>query len=114
MKTSNYYGTEVNGKWWRRYRGVAFFARGNGDFSMTEAGIEFRKTLTKRPLEIGWGEICAVEIGTWHAGRWGGRRQILKVVFERDGDRLSAGFAISKDDAAMQQLVDDLRRKIST
>lgn len=114
MKRGSYYGTEVNGQWWRRYRGPAFFARGNGEFYMDAAGIEFRKTLTNRPLQIGWDEVTSIQLGAWHAGRWGGRKPILKVGFHRDGECLAAGFGLRVDQATLQQLVADLRRKTNT
>mgnify|MGYP001567496802 CR=1 FL=1 len=38
MKKGNYLGTEIDEKWWKRYRSPGFFARGSGEFWM---GVRF-------------------------------------------------------------------------
>ena len=111
MKKGNYFGTEIHHKWWKRYRNSRFFARGNGEFWMDESGIQFRKLLTKSPLLIPWDEITDASLGKWHAGRWGGGRPILQVNFERDGQRLRAGFLLSRDWGEMESLASDLRKR---
>ena len=111
MKKGNYFGTEIDDKWWKRYRDSRFFARGNGEFWMDESGIQFRKLLTKSPLLIPWDEITNASLGKWHAGRWGGERPILQVDFERGGQRLRAGFSLSRDWGEMESLATDLRKR---
>lgn len=113
MKKGNYFGTEVDGKWWRRYRGPGFFARGNGEFSMDETGMHFRKVLTKEPLTIGWNEATKATLGKGHAGRWAMGRPVLKVEFERDGSSLTAGFYLTSDWTEMERLADDLTARIA-
>lgn len=112
MKKGNYFGTEVNGKWWKRYRGHGFFARGNGEFSTDETGIHFRKLLTKDPLTIGWGEASGATLGTSHCGRWAMRRPVLKIAFERDDSKLVAGFRLSEDWPEMEQFTADLNTRL--
>jgi hypothetical protein len=85
MKKGNYVGTEIDGSWWKRCRGAAFFARGNGEFRLDDEGIHSLRNLTKTPLVIAWGEMSEATLGTWHAGRWIRGRPILKVRFARDG-----------------------------
>ncbi|MCP4307614.1 MAG: hypothetical protein GY926_21210 [bacterium] len=111
MKAGNYFGTEIDEKWWRRYRGPAFFARGNGEFWMDEHGVQFRKQLTKTPLLIQWEEITDASLGKWHAGRWNGGHPILLVTFHRAGQNLQAGFSLSKDWEEMEKLASDLRKR---
>jgi hypothetical protein len=113
MKKGNYFGTEIDGKWWKRYRAKGFFARGNGEFTMDDKGIHFLRLLTKEPLTIGWSEVRTATLGKGHAGRWAMGRPILKVGFERDGSTLVAGFFLTKDWSEMEQLAADLRAKAS-
>ena len=111
MKSGNYFGTEIDDKWWKRYRGPSFFARGNGEFWMDEDGIQFRRQLTKTPLLIHWGEITDASLGKWHAGRWGGGRPILRINFHRGDQVLCAGFSLSKGWDEMETLASDLRKR---
>ncbi len=113
VKKGNYLGTEVDGSWWKRHRGKAFFARGNGELWMDDSGIHFRKLLTSQPLSIRWDEMTGARLGTWHAGRWIGGRPILKVDFVRDAQPLSAGFYLSADQVEMEQLSQDLASRIA-
>ncbi|MCP3997621.1 MAG: hypothetical protein GY722_21560 [bacterium] len=113
MKKGNYFGTEIDSKWWKRYRAPGFFARGNGEFTTDEEGIHFLRLLTKEPLTISWGEVRSATLGKGHAGRWAMGRPILKVGFERDGSNLVAGFFLSKDWQAMEQLAADLTARAS-
>jgi hypothetical protein len=110
-KKGNYFGTEIDRKWWKRYRRDGLFARGNGSFWLDEDGIRFHKLLTRKPFLIPWAEIRGAELGKWHAGRWAMGRPVLKVDFERGGERLCAGFFLSPDWAGMQRLADDLSAK---
>ena len=113
MDRGNYYGTEIDGRWWQRYRSTGFFARGNGRFWMDERGLHFHKALAGAPLTILWDEISAVWLGTWHCGRWGLGRPLLKVGFARDGRNLTAGFQLSGDRQGMDQLVGDITARLS-
>ena len=111
MRQGHYFGTEVDGKWWRRYREPGYFARGKGEYNMDEGGIHFNRMLAKETLLIGWGEVTAARIGKWHAGQWGAGRPVLKVYFERDGLKLSSGFTLSKDGPEMERLATDISAK---
>jgi hypothetical protein len=113
MKKGNYFGTEIDGKWWKRYRAKGFFARGNGEFTMDDEGIHFLRLLTKEPLTINWSELRSATLGKAHAGRWMLGRPILKASFHRDGSDLVAGFYLSKDWAPMEELAADLQAKIA-
>lgn len=112
VRSGSYHGTEMDGRWWRRYRGTGFFARGSGEFWTDEAGLHFRRALTQAPLSIAWDEIAALRLSRWHAGRWGCGRPILQVDFSRDGRALTAGFSLSGDWKQMEDFVADLGEKM--
>ncbi|RLB56368.1 MAG: hypothetical protein DRI34_09245 [Deltaproteobacteria bacterium] len=111
-KKGNYIGTEIDRKWWKRYRGESMLARGNGEFWMDEKGIRFHRLLTRIPLLIGWEEMKLASLGKWHAGRWVLGRPVLKIDFERKGQKLCAGFYLSEDWQQMAQLASDLNKRI--
>ena len=108
-----YFGTEVEGSWWRRYGARGFFARGVGEFWLDDRGLHFLKSMTKNPLVIAWHEVGRVELGRWHSGRWGMGRPILKVHFTRDGKSLVAGFTLSPDWDEMGAYTDELQQRLS-
>jgi hypothetical protein len=117
VKKGNYLGTEIDHRWWKRYRAPGFFARGSGEFWMDETGVWFRRLLTGSPLTISWREMTTAKLGTWHAGQWVLGRPVLKIEYEREGQHLSAGFCFSRgkdrgDWHWMEQLVADLNLKI--
>jgi hypothetical protein len=37
MKQGHYFGTEIDGKWWRRYRESGYSARGSGELDIDAA-----------------------------------------------------------------------------
>ena len=111
MKQGNYFGTEISGKWWKRYREHGFFARGNGVFDLDATGISFRKKLTQEPLIVAWSEITTARLGKWHAGRWAMGHPILRVEFVRDGEELCAGFLLSRSWDEMAQLASDISER---
>jgi hypothetical protein len=113
VKKGSYFGTVMDGKWWRRYRGGGFFARGNGEFWMNDDGIQFRRLLTKEPLAIKWHEARRATLGKSHAGRWAMGRPILKIGFVREGESLEAGFYLSADWDEMGRLADDLNQRFA-
>ena len=113
MKKGNYFGTEIDGSWWKRYRASGFFARGNGEFWFDDDGLHFLRLMTKAPPSIAWDEMTEATIGRWHAGRWANGRPILKVGFVRDGEPLTAGFYLAKEWPPVEQVAADLNRRIA-
>lgn len=110
-KKGHYLGTEIGGKWWKRYRGEGFFARGNGEWWLDEEFIYFRRYLTKQPLQIPRREIISIRTGTWHAGRWAGGMPILKILWRQNDLRLSSGFVVSKQRIETMQLAEQLLKR---
>lgn len=111
-KKGNYFGTEIDRSWYKRFRQDGFFARGNGELWLEEEGLFFLRLLTKKPLKVRWEEMTDVRLGKWHAGRWAAGRPVLKIDFRRDGRELSAGFLLSTSWAEMEAFANDLTRKI--
>lgn len=112
QEKGNYFGTEKDGAWFKRFRQDGFFARGNGRFWLGEEGLFFLRKLTKIPLEIRWDEMTDVHLGKWHAGKWAAGRPVLKVDFRRHGLNLCAGFFLSESWPEMETFASDLSRKI--
>lgn len=106
-KKGHYLGTEVNGKWFRRYRENAFLARGIGEYWLAEEGFYFRRYLTERPIVIPYRKIIALKRGKWHAGRWAWGRGILKIVWEEKGQRLSSGFILAGEEEVARRLQEE-------
>ena len=96
-RKGHYLGTEIDETWWRRYRKEKFFARGNGEYWLDDDVLCFRRYLTKNPLKIWLKDIVDIKFGRWHAGRWCGRQEVVKIIWKKDGLLLSSGFVISKN-----------------
>lgn len=90
-----YLGTEMDGKWWKRYRGEGMFARGKGELWLETDGIEFPRELTTKPISIPTDSLKGTKIGRWHSGRWGDGNPVVKVLREKAGTTLSSGFLVS-------------------
>lgn len=94
MKSGYYYGTEIDGKWWKRYKKAFYFMRGNGEYWLDEKGIYFRRFMTQEPLMIPFNKIRDIKSGWFHAGRVGIGKTVTKIVWKNNGLLLSSGFNI--------------------
>jgi hypothetical protein len=110
-KTGHYFGTEIDEKWWKRYKKEHMFARGKGAYWYDGEAFYFLKMLTKTPMAIPFGRIVGFKTGKWHAGQWAGGRRVLKIIWEREGLRLSSGFTIPGDAGEFDALVLTLKRR---
>jgi hypothetical protein len=110
-RPGHYLGTEIGASWWRRYRADGFFARGNGELWLDEAGLWFSRFLTSDPLRIPFGSILRVKVGTTHAGRWILGRPIVKVLWEAEGLQLCSGFVVSTNAGVTQAFVNELSKR---
>lgn len=65
-RRGHYLGTEIDGKWWRRYRKDGFLARGLGEYWIKNSFLYFHRYLTVAPIVI---PLCDVsEHGVEHGG----------------------------------------------
>lgn len=96
-----YLGSEVGGKWWKRYSSDGLLMRGNGTYWHDNNGFYFLRYLTKEPIFVPFKSIVEIKLGKWHSGRWAYGNLIVKIIWERSGVILSSGFIISsnKEDA---------------
>lgn len=92
LKSGYYYGTEINQKWWKRYKEPTYFMRGNGEYWLDEKGIYFRRFMTQEPLMIPFNKIENIKSGWFHAGKVGIGKTVTKIIWENKGVQLSSGF----------------------
>ena len=100
-----YFGTEINEIWWKRYMKDKLFARGTGEYWYDRNAFNFRRYLTKTPIILRFENIIELKTGYWHAGRWGGGRPIIKFIREKDGMRLGSGFLLSRHSEETENMV---------
>ena len=110
---SAYLGTEISEKWWRRYKKRGFFMRGNGEISLNENGLSFRRALTQKPFLIPYNKMTGLSFGKWHSGRWLFGAPILKIKWINDGEDLCSGFYFKITEQELQEFVRDLQNKMS-
>jgi hypothetical protein len=108
-RKGHYSGTEIDEKWWTRYRKDHMFARGAGEYWYDGDSFYFRRYLTKSPIAIKFSAIKAIKTGNWHAGRWAGGRQIVKILWEKEGINLSSGFILSESGIDTEDIMRELR-----
>lgn len=111
-KQGHYLGTEIDGKWWKRYREDSFFTRGNGTYWLNDEALHFQKFLSSNSLQIPYEKMKTITVGKWHAGKWKLGRPIVKVIWQEEGQLLSSGFFVSGSESATLQLVEELRSKL--
>jgi hypothetical protein len=107
-----YLGTEIDETWWKRYRKDGFFARGSGEYWFEDDVLYFRRYLTKKPIAIPYNGIEEVRVGKWHAGQWRMGKPILKIVWLKNGLRLSSGFVVSRSLEETLNLKEELERRL--
>jgi hypothetical protein len=109
-RQGHYLGTEVEGRWWRRYTQAPFFSRGNGTYWYDERAFYFCRYLTRTPLELLLERIQEIRVGRWHAGRWAWGAPIVKLVWVNDGMSLISGFVLSRSESLTRQVIEALER----
>jgi hypothetical protein len=109
----HYLGTEIDEKWWKRYKRDKLFARGNGEYWFDENAFYFFRYLTKHPIEIPLRKIVRFEIGKTHAGRRLLKQRVLKLIWEKDGLILSSGFIVAGNRQETEKVMADLKRLVT-
>ena len=112
-RKGHYLGTEIDEKWWKRYKKDKLFARGNGEYWFDGTALYFRRYLTKHPIVIPFAKIIEMKIGKSHAGRWLLGSRVLKLVWEKDGMKLSSGFIVARNQQETEAVMADLKRLFS-
>lgn len=110
-RRGHYLGTEIDEKWWKRYRQDKMFARGNGEYWFDDTALYFRRYLTKDPIHIQFAKVSQVKIGKSHAGRWLFRSRVLKLIWENSDMILSSGFVLSKTRQETEAILEDIERR---
>lgn len=109
----NYLGTEVDHKWWKRYRGEGFFMRGNGHVWLEDDALCFTRLMLKSALRIPIHRMSGASIGKWHGGTWFAGRPVVKIEWSNEeGAVLTTGIGV-RDLGTAESLVDDLVSQIS-
>lgn len=111
-KAGLYLGTEIDEKWWKRYRKDKLFVRGNGKYWYDDEGFYFLRYFTKEPIFIPFKAAVEIKLKKWHSGRWACSNIFLAIVWYKDDLKLSSGFLVSKYRDQVTVLKDILDAKI--
>ncbi|MDF2537315.1 MAG: putative integron cassette protein [Herbinix sp.] len=112
-KDGYYFGTEIEGKWYRRYMAKGMLARGTGKYWFDETALSFLRMLTAKPIRIPYASIYDIKTGKWHSGRWGQGYNVIKVLWTENDRKLSSGFILSKNNPEVSEIVNYLKKKIT-
>ena len=110
-RDGHYLGTEVDEKWWKRYMANKLLARGNGEYRIEQDAFCFHRLFTRSDIRIRFDDMVDVKIGKWHAGRWYSGWPVVKIIWMKDGKRLSSGFGIIENRDFALSLVNDLKER---
>ena len=110
---AHYLGTEIDGKWWRRYSEDGLLARGIGECWVDSTALFFRRYLTTAPIVIPLHDVIDIEVGRWHSDRWAGGAPVTKIVWKKEDKRLSSGFVFSRDARETDAAVRAIRSRLS-
>jgi hypothetical protein len=110
-RKGHYLGTEIDEKWWKRYKKDKLLARGNGEYWVDGKAFYFQRYLTKDPIVILFAKIMGLKIGRSHAGRWLLGSRVIKIIWEKDGMKLSSGFVISRNQQELDAVMANLKHR---
>ena len=110
-RKGHYLGTEIDEKWWKRYKKNKLFARGNGEYWIDDTALYFRRYLTKLSIIIPFPKIIEIKIGKSHAGRWLLGSRVIKLIWEKGDMKLSSGFIISRNQQETEMVMADFIRR---
>jgi len=109
--SAHYLGTEIDGSWWKRYKGDGYLMRGAGECWVQDGMLHVYRFMTGHPLCFPLKDLLEIKAGSsWHAGKWVGRSRVVKLLWEKDGRILSSGFLFSWDQDVSSLVVRDLRK----
>jgi hypothetical protein len=108
----SYLGTEIDGRWWKRYKQEGFFVRGSGQYWFDTDAYCFLRYLTKNPLRIPYAAIQRIGQGTWHAGKWIVGHPIVKIIWKSHGQALSSGIALAGGKEGTEAFIQQLKKHL--
>jgi hypothetical protein len=94
--TAHYLGTEIDGIWWKRYKGNGYLMRDWGSAGSSTGVLQIHRFLTRHPLCFPLKDLLEIKTGSsWHAGKWVGKARVVKLLWEKDDQLLVSGFLFS-------------------
>lgn len=90
-RSGQYLGTKIEDKWWRRYTKGGFFTRGKGKYWIKDGSLFFQHHAGQMPIRLPLCNLIEIEVRPSQA--WG--VSVLKLVWLKDGNRLSSSFALT-------------------
>lgn len=108
-----YYGTEIGGKWWKRYAKDGWLSSFKADIWVDARGLNFRKRGAKTVLTIPRHSITGLTAGRWHVGRWSWK-PILKVQWTKNGVSMLCGFVMSGGEKNTLQMASQIGALITS
>ncbi len=112
-KHGHYLGTEVDGKWWKRYKQDGLFHRGNGEYWYDDGSFCFQRYLTQDMIVIPFHKVTDIKMGNWHCGRWCWGQPIIKLLWNHQGMTLVSGFVLSSELPESLEIMACLREFVS-
>jgi hypothetical protein len=113
-RRGRYLGTEIDGKWWKRYMKDGLMMRGNGVHWYDRSTFWFLRYLSQDPIAIPFEKMTGVRVGTWHAGRWALGLPIIKFVWENQGQSLTSGFVLAYESQEALRILEELKQCIDS
>jgi len=109
---ARYAGTEIVSKgWWPKiYRKGLLWVRGNGSIQLADDGIVFKRYGVSQPIVIPYNSIKEIKFGRWHARGWQ-IWQIIKIIWQKNGQLLSTGFGISRNKEKTKRFADEIKKR---
>jgi hypothetical protein len=112
-RSGHYLGTEINVKWWKRYAGEGFFARGNCEYWCDDEAFHFLRYLSREPIKIPFDKVARLRIGTWHCGRWAWGKPIVKIYWQQQGESLCSGFTLAGGEDEARGLLNSIGERLT-
>jgi hypothetical protein len=95
-KPSQYLGTEIDHKWWRRYSKGGFSTRGIGEYWIKDGSLFFQHRARQKPICFPLQNIVEVILCPCKQRFRIGNKPVIKLVWQMGNRWLSSGFALSE------------------
>lgn len=108
-KTGHYLGTKINHHWWRRYSKGGFLTRGIGEYWIKDGSLFFQHQTKQKPIRLPLRDIVEIALCPCKRQTKVGRVPIIKLIWKKDGNWLSSGFALSAGMDEISEILANLR-----